>query len=169
MTFLLVLYFTFLILFLFWANKSLDSKSLFLFRSIFPNWKFFDQIGPLPRLYFRLKMHDSEGWRDWESFHSPQVLRLRNIFVNSEINLALFQQSLVHQLLGDLSSLSEAELEESSSYRLVHRLILNRLYSATAEIKAYQFQIRAVDYSEVTLPFTEILTSPIYLNESLSK
>jgi hypothetical protein len=114
-------------------NRSyLSSKTLVLLRVFFPSWRFFDQLGHVPRLSYRMnhgRTHDVEAWGEWKDClnHPPRTIGA--LCLNANGNLHLAYQALVDRLVHDIQELQESSHEgqsslllESVSYQLVRNL-----------------------------------------------
>ena len=65
----IIAYFLVLALTLIYKTPIVRGPWLFLFRSFFPNWKFFHRVGYVPHLYARASKTNANGensWTEWE-------------------------------------------------------------------------------------------------------
>lgn len=119
-----------------------------LLRSLFPSWRFFEQIAPAPVLRYRVA-EASTDFGPWQDALSRVARTPGSLFLNSRGNVQLACQSLVERLVDELDSVAPNSLPEAVSYQLVQRLVRSRLSATTeAEPRCYQFQIALLDSDE---------------------
>jgi len=136
---LIVGYFGFLVGGLVLHSRSVVHPWLFLLRGFFPKWQFFHALGRTPRLYFRGQTADA--WSDWRIFMPRGARRVRDLFHNPQVNLALSEQNLVELLAHDLATCADdAAALSLVSYRMVDRLARLKA-GAISGLCAYQFRI----------------------------
>ena len=136
---LLVGYFGFLLGGFVLHSRPVVHPWLFLLRSFFPKWQFFHALGRTPRLYFRGQTADE--WSDWRKFMPRGARRVRDLFHNPQVNLALSEQNLVELLANDLVTCADdAAALRLVSYRMVDRLVREKVESSSG-LNAYQFRI----------------------------
>lgn len=136
---LLVGYFGFLLGGFVLHSRPVVHPWLFLLRSFFPKWQFFHALGRTPRLYFRGQTADE--WSDWRKFMPRGARRVRDLFHNPQVNLALSEQNLVELLANDLVTCADdAAALRLVSYRMVDRLARLKA-GAISGLCAYQFRI----------------------------
>jgi hypothetical protein len=136
------------------------SRAFQLFRVLIPAWRFFDQKGDVPVLYYRTSVNglDFSNWKNALALR-PQR-NIRTLFVNGEGNAFLACHTLIEQLVDDLyeEALPKDSFQESVSFRLVENLVRNRILiqesarPGTSELR-FQFKITTPDdllISEVT-------------------
>jgi hypothetical protein len=132
-------------------RRDVRAPALSLFRSVFPAWRFFEEIAPAPRLSARIAHADRFGvWHD-----IPLALPARtprSLVLDAPVNLALALQALVERLASDCDPQVEGEtLERSVSYQLVQALVRARLPEAERTAGArYQFRLTS-DEGEILL------------------
>src|ERR1700753_1303186 len=80
------------------AREPLTGTTWLLLRSLFPSWRFFEDIDPVPELEFRVT--EGEGFGPWQRALTP-VAR-RGLFYNPRGNLGLLYRSLVEELAAEL-------------------------------------------------------------------
>ncbi len=116
-----------------------------LLRVFIPSWRFFDEVGPAPRLYFRVATDpgDLGAWLPIEAHRGSLGRRsLYSLFLNPDENLFLAGNSLVAQLLSDIEDRGEGDsdrVQDSVSYRLVERWV--RWQFRGQGVQRYQFKI----------------------------
>jgi hypothetical protein len=136
---LIVGYFGFLVGGLVLHSRSVVHPWLFLLRGFFPKWQFFHALGRTPRLYFRSERADE--WSDWRKFTPRGARRVRDLFHNPKVNLALSEQNLVELLANDLATCADdAAALGLVSYRMVDRLARLKAGALSGPC-AYQFRI----------------------------
>jgi hypothetical protein len=91
------------------------SLAKLLLPALTPSWRFFDSIGPSPRIEFAL-LETPEGDADWREFRPrPATLSgrkmLRRLFWNPDRNESLFLTSCAERLLETATDHSRSEIE----------------------------------------------------------
>lgn len=112
-----------------------------LWRSLVPSWKFFEDIGHTPVLFYRVSEQDHE-WSEWQQFHHPLARKPWNLFFNPELNLQLAEKSILQQAISDQSTVS---------LKMIADIIDSRLPSS---VQIFQFKISIYaeqDWEEVYL------------------
>ena len=115
-----------------------------LFRVFFPSWRFFQELGSVPVL--RFKILENPGG-EWIRCLEPAPRGWGSLFLNAKDNLRMAANSLVEQLIDDMSELQdEDEVESSVSYELVTRLVRFRIREARLAQagQSFQFKVTAV-------------------------
>ncbi|RYZ09790.1 MAG: hypothetical protein EOO73_02600 [Myxococcales bacterium] len=105
------------------SRQPLTSRTWVLLRSLLPSWRFFEDVEPGPELRFCLSKDGSAG--TWQPVLVPPARR--GFFLNAEGNLYLAEQSLVEQLWSELDGVTLEAAPGLTSYRLVQRLIVERM------------------------------------------
>ena len=139
----------------------MKSRAVQRLRAFFPSWKFFDDVGDVPRLYVRV---DAGAWTPC----LPQVRRrVGAIFLNAEANLRLAASSLLSQLVADLEEQAAATdgavgegVEDTVSYQLTHALVRTRLVAPAGT--SYQFKVCLLAPGATPGPDDDMLVSPVY-------
>lgn len=121
---------------------SLGQYILQLFRSLFPYWKFFDQFGYVPRLYYRSSQN--QQWSEWLAFHELQNFSWAQWLHNPKVNLVHWEQSFFIQAIEEFKNLKPKQIENTESYRELKELIEMRLASEAYEL--FQFELRGVTF-----------------------
>jgi hypothetical protein len=124
-------------------RKLIDAPSFTLFRCFFPAWRFFEAIGPSPKLSYRLIVAEQPG--PWTDVLVSEPRALSALILNARGNLQLACQSLVEQLHGDLQIIPSADVTQLVSYQLVNNLVASCI-TADLELGAghrYEFRIVA--------------------------
>lgn len=120
------------------TSRAVKGPWLFLLRSLFPNWRFYDAPGPSPRLFTRrLK---AEVWSDWRMM-MPRFRRGPfSLFHNPAVNLALLEQTLIDHLAADIADCADgADVKAFVSYRMVERLAREKIKAAGEDATRFQF------------------------------
>ncbi len=122
------------------GGRAISSPWLFLLRSFFPNWRFFHALGRAPRLEHR---HEIDGvWTQWERMMPRAAFRPSHLLYNPAVNLALTEQNLVDHLAADVASFEGADAAELVTYRMVERLVRERVKASGDDAARMQFRIR---------------------------
>ena len=103
-----------------------------LLRSLVPSWKFFEDVGHTPMLFFR-SCEGDQVWSEWQRFHRPIQRRAWNLFFNPELNLQLAEKSVLEQAISDSSPVT---------LKMIGDMIESHL---PAQIQSYQFKISVFD------------------------
>jgi len=129
-------------------RRSARSPAWLLLRSLFPSWRFFEQIAELPVLRYRVaRAHGDFG--PWRDALVPVARTPGSLFSNARGNFALACQSLVERLSDDLDQVEPESVPATVSYQLVQRLVLQRARAeAGSEGARYQFQLNLPDGAE---------------------
>ncbi len=115
-------------------RKSVGGSGLQLFSSLFPAWRFFEEVEPAPLLEYRVLGPDAVPGA-WTRLISAPRRRLRNLLLDADGNLALACHSLIERLIADIGDAEITELGRAAqlvSYRLVERLVVHALPSGFA-------------------------------------
>ena len=121
-------------------------RSLKLFRSLIPSWRFFDQRGEAVILEYRMSLPLGEftPWKNALDERAP-----RNLILNARGNYLLACHTLLQQLIDDLDEWDEnrmEEFQESVSFRLVVNLVKERIAKQEPSPHPdfrFQFRVRA--------------------------
>lgn len=133
------------------SSPILKNPSLKLFRVLFPSWRFFETLQPIPRIYFRVGTGrlDHSAWKPLLIPSPPR--RLRHLFHNPEENLRLAFQVQVEQLLNDIAEsepTSEFEFEKLPAFHIVSTQVRELILAQTTlPIKFYQFKIGVIEFN----------------------
>jgi len=144
---LIVLFLIFLIFFTLKKKNPINSKTLSTFRVLFPSWRFFDQPGIQPQLYYQTNLSS-----DWILLNQKMNFSYTTFLLNPKGNLAHAKNNLLQHLLIDLNdNLSEP----SPTYTLVKTWVLDHLKSTAPLARSFQFKL-------VTNGDEDLLVSPLY-------
>lgn len=126
-----------------------------LFRAFFPSWRFFEDVGAAPRLFYQVS-----GEADWHDALPPVPRGPGALLFNPRGNLRFAGGSLVDQLVADLAVTDDdperarAQMEAAVSFRLVRRLVEARLRAlpASAAVAGYRIRVAADDVDLLVTP-----------------
>ena len=108
---------------LLWRSRALKGPWWFLLRSFFPNWKFYDVVGHLPRVWVRWQ--DERGaWSEPELWWPRLPFQALRLFHNAEGNLLLARQNLIDHWASDLAGSS---VSHPSAVRVSGELVARHL------------------------------------------
>ena len=126
------------------TRRSVHGTGWLLLRSVFPAWRFFEDVESTTDLYYRSAEGLSDPYGPWRHARSSPCLGAASVFFNPEGNLALAEQSLVEQLLADLDGCAVERATSLVPYRLVQELVKRRLREDGLSSPArYQFRLDA--------------------------
>ncbi len=158
---LLAAYFVFLAASLRRRGRVIAGPWLFLFRSFFPNWRFYHGFGAQPRLFTRTATGDGH-WGGWTMFMPRAPFKLANLVHNPRNNLLLANQNLVDHLSFDVQTLADGrDVRELVTYQMADRLARELIAAQGEPCAQYQFQLRLVPPLQVPTEDMAILTSPM--------
>lgn len=113
-----------------------------LFRVFLPSWKFFDEVGSAPELYYQM-----EG--PWQPVLIRPANKLRNLFLHPEGNFFHAGHSLLERLLREVNEAEPSDLESSPSYQLVENLVRFQIRQADPTLVGRQFRFKiAISHPE---------------------
>lgn len=127
-------------------ERRVKGRSWVFLRALFPSWRFFEELGEVPGLKFRM-VQDGDADRGWTECFASEPRRARMLFLNSRGNLRLAANSLIEQLTDDLSEMpdgTESEIINSVSYALVTRLVRFRIREMGRARPGEHFQFKVV-------------------------
>lgn len=125
------------------SRQPLRSKAWLLLRSLFPSWRFFEDVEPGPELSLRVVSSDGH-YGPWLPVIEPGVGFGALVF-NAEGNLRLAYQSLVEQLEAELDGVTLSLAPSLVPYRLVQRLVERRARALSGAATAVRYQFRIGD------------------------
>jgi hypothetical protein len=173
-------------------RRNLEAPVFFLLRSLFPSWRFFENVGATPVIYFRYrtKEHSSpeafEAFTEWALLPGQEVSLspvstpslLRALVFNPETNLRLARTTLIEHFLAELEQWQRAfspdceqgsvEVTSESVARLTaYRQIALWVKQQTPPTATHtQFQLKECDSSEVIFQSEELPLFPAYFETS---
>jgi hypothetical protein len=155
---LLAVYFVAVAVFSLSRRTQLRSRALFLFRAFFPSWRFFEDLGDAPTVFFRLCLENGEPG-DWQPCLGKIPRRWYHLFFNPDGNRLLACSSAVQLLLADIEEADETDpgaLENTVSYRVIQDLVRYRIHQVMPETPSVRFQFKVLAGDD------EVLFSPVY-------
>lgn len=150
--------------------RILNSPLLKQFRVLFPSWRFFESLTPIPKVYYRIS-RDGVSFLNWQEFQFNEGPRQwYHLFYNPMANLRLTYRVQIEQFLNDVAELdcySENFHKSLISYQIVSTFLKQELQLRyRQDLKFYQFKIGVLEFSEHALSarphWTESLVSPEY-------
>lgn len=156
----------------------MNSARLWL-RPFLPSWRFFASVEVVPQLWLRSGTN-KENYSEWQPLLVAVPRRWWNLFVNSQVNLWLWRQTLLMQLIDDVQSLpsiTSTAVAQLSSYQAVVDWVKTEVTSLGAadkvsgEVKnlkshpVFQFKITVLKISGET----EVVLQSPDLNTELAK
>ncbi|MCB0344921.1 MAG: hypothetical protein KDD66_07380 [Bdellovibrionales bacterium] len=145
--------------------KYVSSRKVYLFRSLFPSWRFFEDLSELPVLYHRVRK-GTKDFGDWMPSLKPLERKFSSVLLNPGGNRLLAYYGLLQQVENDMQSVedgAEHKFSNSVSYLLLERLVREQilLSCSHAEEKnaAFQFKLRSVLQGESVESGQDILVS----------
>lgn len=142
----------------------LPGRAVYLLRALFPSWRFFEDLAALPRLYYRVAVEDGD-FGEWHSAAQHPRRSLSSLFFNPAGNLELAYLSLLQQAEHDMQLVApgaEEEFVHSVSYRLLERLVRERIKNrfTGAAIRRFQFKLRSTPQNAAQGEAQDVLISP---------
>jgi hypothetical protein len=145
---------------------------LFLFRSFFPSWKFFEEFGELPKLFVRWGSNETQ-LGDWAQAFIPLERSWQSFFLNPEVNMRHLNETLLQQLKNEsekyLNSNDTIAFEGSSAFLITKSLALEfvqqQASSRTTPLPTkyfYQFKVSGVLPGNNQTPPDDFIYSPIF-------
>lgn len=158
---LIVAYFVAVFISLRRRGRELSGQWLFLLRGLFPNWRFYHDVGHQPRLFFHHREVDG-AWTEWLMYMPRARFKLLDLVHAPYNNLELAQQNLVDHLSADINGVDDgAQALQIVSYRLTDRLVRELLRREGVTPHEYQFEIRLVPPLAPVAEATTVLTSSV--------
>jgi len=118
-------------------------RKVYLFRCLFPSWKFYEDVCYMPILYCRTSS-DGDNFSPWQPVIEKLERNWRCLFLNPEGNLSHAYSSLLQQLESDKEDIDEDhkdDLVQSVSYQLTKNLVRSKLDLKPNEKMCYQFKL----------------------------
>lgn len=129
-------------------------------RVLIPTWRFFDRLGRVPELVYRVKFGGKFG--PWiPAFEKPKR-RFYHLFLNPEGNLYLAYNTLVDRLLDDSQNKS-LDLEKQISFQQIKNIVQQKAsINATKETTHFEFKVSVTQYEKSTPNVIEVFKTPEY-------
>ncbi len=121
-------------------RRTLNGRAWLLLRCLLPSWRFFEHLGDVPLLSYRVAGRESE-FGAWLPALPPAERRLTSLWLDAQGNLRLACQSLVEQFVAELEEGGEGDASELISYQLIQNLVAWRLRTHTLPAAGYQFRL----------------------------
>ena len=150
-----------------YRHRFFKNRNIQLFRALFPSWRFFEDSGRVPILYWRYSK-DRSSLGDWVPTLKCRKRHWWHLFLNPQGNYQFACKTLLHQLVSDINDL-ESEFDQDAvkrliSFELVKNLViyeLSRSFKNSGPLH-FQFKVTATP-SELTKGATDdILVSETY-------
>jgi hypothetical protein len=122
-------------------RRTVNARGLALFRSLFPSWRFFEEIEAGPSLSFCAAPVGSD-FGPWRAALTPSPRGPTALLLNARGNLTLAYQSIVEQLASELDEAPDADPSTLISYQLVVRLVAFELLSTHERTPGTQYRFR---------------------------
>lgn len=156
----LVLFLVLLAWFSLHRGAVLRSPLWLLFRSLFPAFGFFESVGDVPRLHYRIAMDDGP-LGPWLAAPEPKARGAGALLLNAQGNLHLAQQGLIERLLTDMELTRDEPSSEGVAYLLVQRLVRSWVARPAEEplhgAPRYQFRVVVGSDEEVLVSLVHSL------------
>lgn len=137
------------------GQKYFQGRTIYLLRALLPSWKFFDDAGDYPKLFYRTPENPS-----WQPVLAVPARKWRHLFCNPEGSYLLACGSLLQQLVTDMEDETAGHRVESSvSYKLVKSLVEHTLKQKG--IQRYQFKVCSISSLDPALS-DDLMLSPQY-------
>ena len=127
----------------------------FILQAITPSWKFFEEVGHIPRLSVKV----GSEWMEWQPRYERSFVQF---FINPQGNFELAKVTLLERFVEAIAEADEKAPETfltSLPYRLVEALALEVLKKKMPEAKTVQFRIELQD-QQAPSTREEVFVSP---------
>lgn len=117
-------------------------------RLFIPSWRFFDQLGSVPQLMYRVSKKSETT--DWQPVFKKPQRQLHNLFFNPFGNLYLYHQSLVSRLADESQTATNLELVPTYQIlkELTQEIIKQQFQNQNEQILDLKFQFKVSLHSE---------------------
>jgi hypothetical protein len=131
-----------------------------LLPALLPSWRFFDYIGPSPRIEICLLPHADSTPAQWQAFnprpaHVSSATMLRRLFWNPVWNESLYLLSCSEKIIERQSQRAEQEI----ALRIAANLQANAAANGT-EYLFFVFRLIVIERGATTLTQHEVFRSP---------
>jgi hypothetical protein len=135
----------------------------YLLPALLPSWRFFDYIGPSPRLEFCLLQHAGDTPSQWQEFRPrPQQLtvmtRLRSLLWNPRGNEALYLLSSSEKLLQRQSIAAQMEIVQRMTATFASGEV-----ATTAQYRFFVFRLLEIERGDDGMHTQVSFESPVFL------
>ncbi|MCB0348432.1 MAG: hypothetical protein KDD37_06325 [Bdellovibrionales bacterium] len=119
---------------------------MLLFKCLFPSWKFFDQVGPVAKLYYQTEPLTENNWTPCLNTAKRNLF---NIFLNPKGNAYLATQGLVDNLVTKLNSIENLDdIVLTTEYKLVVNVVRQITRQTRPQSKSFRFKINVTTPQE---------------------
>jgi hypothetical protein len=120
-------------------------------RVLLPSWRFFGQAGDPYDLFHRVE-GAMGAWGEWEPTFAPAKARgWAELFLNPEGNRRLAERTALDEFLQEIEDNGKAA-QDTVPYRLVEKLVRERLREKVPAGTAFQFKLHSVGEDLVISP-----------------
>lgn len=121
---------------------------IYLLRSLFPSWKFFEDFGPVPQLWLRTQK--DQEWSEWRPCLKTPHRKWGLLFHNPELNYQLACGSLLTHFATDLNDFKDSDLSKFKNcitYQLTKNLVDYEIRNQkiAAPNSLFQFKLTATN------------------------
>lgn len=128
-------------------GQEFKGRGWIFFRVFFPSWRFFEKLEWIPRLYFRVFDENDQNQSKWIECFALEKRPWYSFFLNARSNFRMAAHTLVEQFINDVAETEDdknSEIENSTSYLLIDRLVRFRIRELGLEKKGRFFQFKIV-------------------------
>jgi hypothetical protein len=137
-------FFTVMALLVCWRSPTVSGQTLVVLRSLFPSWRFFEEVTEVPMLQYRTSA-DGLHFDDWKTALTRPVRRWHTIFVNPLGNLYLAYHSLLEYFEEELRLASVgSQPTDLVSYDLIAEVVRKSIQQSSSKGSRFQFRISRV-------------------------
>ncbi|MDO9182743.1 MAG: hypothetical protein Q7U04_10055 [Bacteriovorax sp.] len=141
----------------------IENPILNLFKSFFPSWKLFDESVNTPILLYRIKV--LEHFTDWQICIRAPKIKWFHLILNPHGNYYLAHHSHIQQLLSELSTMPDQQLEffhQQVSYKITENFVRYEMLKKGIE-NDFQFKLSNIkNFNEKSFQIIDdILISPV--------
>jgi hypothetical protein len=152
--------------------RYIPGRAIYLFRALFPSWRFYEDICEVPMLHFRWQNGtDTEEFAtDWVPAWGAPERSWSALMLNPSGSFVFACQGLLNQVESDIDEIGTGEHQEfanSVSYRLLQKLVLHQMRKRpeSRAARRYQFKLTAATQGEEQTG-EDVLISAVHLIEA---
>jgi hypothetical protein len=156
-------------------TPSVGGHAIYLFRAFFPSWKFFEDYGDVPALFYRLGAN-SEQLGEWIPCLTRPKRRLSSLLMNGDGNFYLACTSLLQQVVAELEDIEEADIQVFDTtvlYQLTHNLVRFQISQQKEDFLKdrvhYQFKVCSGFDDLPELGREDVLISKVYVAQGATR
>lgn len=129
-------------------RRHLSGRKLALIRALFASWRFFDHVGRVPKLYYRIRPGQQVEFEPWNYLFPKTERTPFSLFINSSGNTVFAYHSLVEQFIQDMNEYdADGEgFQASVSYRLVQRMVTKLIENKIGPGDVFQFKLTVTSW-----------------------